>query len=68
MIPNYPLSVSFKEAAKLLSVSPISVLRHAKDGRLRTVRLGRRRVVPFDALRELIRADGGVSGDSQRIR
>jgi len=56
MIPNYPLSVSFVEAAKLLSVSPNTVRRHAKSGILRTVRLGRRRVVPYDALRELIRA------------
>jgi excisionase family DNA binding protein len=56
MIPDFPLSVSFAEAAKLLSVSPNTVRRHAKDGRLRTIRLGRRRVVPFDALRDLIRA------------
>lgn len=56
MIPDFPLSVSFAEAAKLLSVSPNTVRRHAKSGRLRTVRLGRRRVVPFDALRDLIRA------------
>jgi excisionase family DNA binding protein len=64
MIPNYPLSVSFKEAAKLLSVSPNTVRRHAKDGRLRTVRLGRRRVVPFDALKDLIRS--GTAGESFR--
>jgi excisionase family DNA binding protein len=55
MIPNYPLSVSFAEAAKLLSVSPNTVRRHAKSGVLRTIRLGRRRVVPYDALRDLIR-------------
>jgi excisionase family DNA binding protein len=56
LIPNYPLSVSLKEAAKLLSVSPNTVRRHAKSGILRTVQLGRRRVVPFDALKDLIRA------------
>ena len=64
MIPDFPLSVSFAEAAKLLSVSPNTVRRHAKDGRLRTIRLGRRRVVPFDALRDLLR---GERGEVQRV-
>jgi excisionase family DNA binding protein len=64
MIPNYPLSVSFSEAAKLLSVSPNTVRRHAKDGRLRTIWLGRRRVVPFDALRDLL---CGERGEVQRV-
>jgi excisionase family DNA binding protein len=66
MIPDFPLSVSFAEAAKLLSVSPNTVRRHAKDGRLRTIRLGRRRVVPFDALRELLRP--GTAGESFRVK
>jgi excisionase family DNA binding protein len=66
MIPDFPLSVSFAEAAKLLSVSPNTVRRHAKNGILRTVRLGRRRVVPFDALRDLIRS--GTAGESFRTK
>jgi excisionase family DNA binding protein len=64
MIPDFPLSVSFAEAAKLLSVSPNTVRRHAKSGILKTVRLGRRRVVPFDALRDLLR---GERGEVQRV-
>jgi len=59
MIPTLPLSVSFKEAAQITSVSKTTLRRFAKDGRLRTVRFGRRRVIPFDALKELIR-DGST--------
>jgi excisionase family DNA binding protein len=64
VIPTFPLSVSFKEAAALLSVSPNTVRRHAKSGILRTVRLGRRRVVPYDALKDLIRAREEGRGQS----
>jgi excisionase family DNA binding protein len=65
LIPNQPLAVSFKEAAGLVSVSRNTLRRYAKSGRLRTVRLGRRRVIPFEALRELIR-DGEVPAPSGR--
>jgi excisionase family DNA binding protein len=59
LIPYLLLSVSFKEAAQVTSVSKTTLRRYAKDGRLRTVRLGRRRVIPYDALKELIR-DGST--------
>jgi excisionase family DNA binding protein len=59
LIPNQPLSVSFKEAAEITSVSRSTLRRYAKGGRLRTVRLGRRRVIPFDALKDLIREGTG---------
>jgi excisionase family DNA binding protein len=59
MIPLHPLSVSFKEAAEITSVSRSTLRRYAKDGRLRTVCVGRRRVIPFDALQDLIRKQGG---------
>ncbi len=48
-----PIAMGFKEAAKLVGVSASTLRRMAKDGRLRTVQLGRRRVVSVDALREL---------------
>jgi excisionase family DNA binding protein len=54
MLPQYPLSVSFKEAAEITSVSRSTLRRYAQSGRLRTVQLGRRRVIPFDALSKLI--------------
>ena len=39
----------------MLGVSASTVRRFAKEGRLHTVQLGRRRVVPVEALKELIR-------------
>jgi excisionase family DNA binding protein len=55
MNPASPISVSLKEAAAMLGVSASTIRRFAKDERLRTVQLGRRRVVPVEALKELIR-------------
>ena len=49
-----PLSVSFSRAAELTSMSKNTLRRMAKSGRLRTITLGRRRVVPYDALKELV--------------
>jgi len=65
LIPHLPLSVSFKEAAQVTSVSRTTLRRYAKDGRLRTVRLGRRRVIPYEALEELIRAGAAGRSDSR---
>lgn len=56
---KFPLAVSFARAAELTSVSRNTLRRFAKDGRLKTVLLGRRRVVPMDALRELIKNGTG---------
>jgi len=52
-----PLAVSVAEAARLLSVSPRSIQRWIKDGRLQAIRLSRRVLVPVDALRKLARAE-----------
>lgn len=48
-----PLLVSVVEAAHLLGVSPRLVATLVAERRLRVVRLGRRVLVPLDALREL---------------
>jgi excisionase family DNA binding protein len=53
------LSVSFKEAAEITSVSRSTLRRQAASGRLKTIRLGRRRVIPFEALKDLIREGTG---------
>jgi excisionase family DNA binding protein len=49
-----PLAVNFTRASELTSMSKNSLRRMAKSGRLRTITLGRRRVVPYDALKELV--------------
>jgi excisionase family DNA binding protein len=49
----------FKRAAQLTSLSPNTLKRLAHTGKLRTTRIGRRRIVPIEALRELIQ-DGPV--------
>jgi excisionase family DNA binding protein len=54
-IGDRPLAVSFERAAQLTSVSKNSLRRYAKSGRLRTVTLGRRRIIPFAALNDLLR-------------
>jgi excisionase family DNA binding protein len=62
-IESMPLAVSFARAAEMMSVSKNTLRRFAMDGRLRTVRLGRRRVIPFDALQDLIREGSGEPGE-----
>lgn len=52
---DLPLAVSFTRAAELTSVSRNGLRRLAKDGRLRTVQLGRRRLIPYSALQDLVR-------------
>jgi excisionase family DNA binding protein len=54
-----PIAVDFKRAAQMTSVSRSTLRRFAKSGRLRTVLLGRRRVIPIDALKDLIRNGSG---------
>jgi excisionase family DNA binding protein len=49
-----PLARSLDEAARLLGVSRRHLERLIGDGRLRSVRLGRRRVIPHDALEDLL--------------
>ena len=50
-----PLSVSVAEASRLLSVSPRTIRRYIRLGRIRVSRLGRRIVVPIDSLKTLLR-------------
>jgi excisionase family DNA binding protein len=54
LLPKLPLSVSLKEAAATLGVSASTVRRLSKAGNVRTIRLGRRRMIPFESLEELI--------------
>ena len=58
-----PLSVGFTRASELVGISKNSLRRMAKSGQIRTVRLGRRRVVAYESLRDLI-AGGGEKRDA----
>jgi excisionase family DNA binding protein len=49
-----PLAVDIREAGRLTSLSPRTIRRYIKSGRIRAVRVGRRLLVPIDALRSVI--------------
>lgn len=46
-----PLAVSLKKAAELTGISKASLRYYSKIGRLRTVKIGRRIVIPMPSLR-----------------
>jgi excisionase family DNA binding protein len=55
MIPATPLSLSIKESGAVLGVSANTVRRLVAAGRLPSIRIGRRRLVPVEALKEMVR-------------
>lgn len=59
---DQPIAVSFEKASQLTSISKNSLRRAAKNGVLRTVRFGRRRIIPFAALNDLLR--NGLSNEN----
>lgn len=46
---------SVEEAAKLLGVSRVTMFRRLAEGRIGSIRLGRRRLIPVHALELLLR-------------
>lgn len=48
-----PLAVDVREAARLLSVSPYTLRRYIRCGRVPSIRLGRRVLIPVAALQAL---------------
>jgi excisionase family DNA binding protein len=52
-----PLAVSVDEASKMLGVSSCTLRRRVADGEIRTIRLGRRVLVPMDVM-ERVTAEG----------
>ena len=51
---NTPMAMSPRDAARAIGISRSSLYRQIKQGRIRTVKLGRRTLVPTSALAELI--------------
>jgi excisionase family DNA binding protein len=61
-----PLAVDVREAGRLTSLSPRTIRRFIKLGRLRAVRVGRRIVVPLASLNDLLKhpSDDGATEES----
>jgi excisionase family DNA binding protein len=59
-----PLATSIAQASRLTSLSRATIRGYIRNGRLRTVRCGRRVIVPFDSLQDLVRrgASDGKEG------
>ena len=47
------LAVDIREAARLTSLSPFTIRAYIRKGTIRSVRVGRRILVPVEVLREL---------------
>lgn len=54
--PMQPLAVDVREAGRLLSVSPFTIRRMLRDGRLQPIHVGRRVLVPLESLTALVHA------------
>ena len=52
-------TVTVEEAAKLLGIGRATAYRAARQGSLPTIRIGRRLLVPREALQTLLRNPGG---------
>lgn len=58
---------SVDDAAKMLGVSTKSVRRLIKSRKLTAVRIGRRVLIPFDALAEFVRNNTRIAIDAERL-
>lgn len=65
-IGDRPLAVSFERASQLTSISKNSLRRYAKSGRLKTATLGRRRIIPLNALQDLLQSGMDAGSAAQK--
>jgi excisionase family DNA binding protein len=64
-----PLVVDVREAGRLLSLSARTIRRHIRSGRIKAVRVGKRVLVPVEALTEMVKpSDGSLSAQDQGLR
>lgn len=57
MDPNLkPLTVTVRDARRLLGLGNTTIWKLIKEGRLLTVKIGKRRLILFDSIEELIRS------------
>jgi excisionase family DNA binding protein len=52
-----PLAVSVQDACKILSIGPTKMWELIGDGRVRTLRIGRKRLVTYASLEALLEAE-----------
>jgi excisionase family DNA binding protein len=62
-----PIAISFTQASKLTSISKSTLRRAARQGKLKTVPFGRRRIIPFAALNDLLRNGLGNESASETL-
>ena len=55
VIADRPIAVSFEKASQLTSISKSTLRRAAKNGVLKTISFGRRRIIPYHELSDLLR-------------
>lgn len=53
-----PLAVSVKQAQQILGISGATIYRRMQDGHIEAIRLGRRTLIPYAALKRLIQRPG----------
>jgi excisionase family DNA binding protein len=58
-VGNRPIAYGFTRASEVSSLSKNTLRRKAKTGELRTVLVGRRRLIPFEALFALVNGSSG---------
>ena len=59
------LAVTIAEASRMTSLSKGTLRSYARTGRIRTVKVGRRRIVPISALENLVRSGIDTSSKVQ---
>jgi excisionase family DNA binding protein len=63
---NLPRLIAIKQATYEIGIGRTVIYELIKDGRLKTVKIGRRRLVPVEAIEELVaslRKEGGEHDD-----
>jgi excisionase family DNA binding protein len=54
-VENLPIFLSITDTYKILNISQSSILRYVKDGKIAHVKLGRRTLIPREAIEDLLR-------------
>jgi len=62
-----PIAISFARASELSSISRSKLRALARTGELKTVRIGSRRVVPIDALRQLCNVGTSAAATQESV-